>query len=69
LSPMERDVLAQIMAGSANAEVAEALGISKATVANYRCNLTKKIGAKNSADLVRILLSKSQRRPPGMTTQ
>jgi hypothetical protein len=37
--------------------------------ANYRCNLTKKLGAKNSADLVRILLSKSQRRPPGMTTQ
>jgi FixJ family two-component response regulator len=75
LSPMERDVLAQIMGGAANAEVAEALGITKATVANYRCNLTKKLGAKNSADLVRILLSKSQpsfaarRRPPGMTTQ
>ena len=64
LSPMERDVLAQIMAGAANAEVAEALGISKATVANYRCNLTKKLGAKNSADLVRILLSKS---PPSIT--
>jgi two-component system response regulator FixJ len=69
LSPMERDVLAQIIGGAANAEVAEALGISKATVANYRCNLTKKLGAKNSADLVRILLSKSQRRPPSMTTQ
>jgi len=74
LSPMERDVLAQIMAGAANAEAAEALGISKATVANYRCNLTKKLGAKNSADLVRILLSKSQpsvgtRRSAGMTTQ
>jgi two-component system response regulator FixJ len=69
LSPTERDVLAQIIGGAANAEVAEALGISKATVANYRCNLTKKLGAKNSADLVRILLSKSPRRPPGMTTQ
>jgi FixJ family two-component response regulator len=69
LSPIERGVLAQIMAGAANEEVAEALGISKATAANYRCNLIKKLGAKNSADLVRILLSKSPRRPPGMTTQ
>jgi hypothetical protein len=36
--------------------------------------LTKKLGAKNSADLVRILLSKSQpsvgtRRSAGVTTQ
>jgi FixJ family two-component response regulator len=69
LSPMERDVLAQIIGGAANAEVAEALGISKATVANYRCNLTKKLGAKNSADLVRILLSRSPRRSPAMTKQ
>jgi two-component system response regulator FixJ len=73
LSPMERDVLAQIMGGAANAEVAEALGISKATVANYRCNLTKKLGAKNSADLVRILFSKSRSSPstryPATTTQ
>jgi two-component system response regulator FixJ len=58
LSRMERDVLTQIVAGAANAEVAEALGISKRSVANHRWRITKKLGAKNSADLVRIMLSK-----------
>jgi two-component system, LuxR family, response regulator FixJ len=66
LSHMERDVLTHIVAGAANAEVAEALGISKQSVANHRWRITKKLGAKNSADLVRIVLSKIDRRnrPP-----
>jgi two-component system, LuxR family, response regulator FixJ len=60
LSRMERDVLAHIVAGAANSEVAETLGISKQSVANHRWRITKKLGAKNSADLVRIVLSKAQ---------
>jgi two-component system response regulator FixJ len=60
LSRMERDVLAHIVAGAANSEVAEALGISKQSVANHRWRITKKLGAKNSADLVRIVMSKTQ---------
>jgi FixJ family two-component response regulator len=60
MSHMERDVLAYIVAGAANAEVAEALGISKQSVANHRWRITKKLGAKNSADLVRIMLSNLQ---------
>jgi FixJ family two-component response regulator len=60
LSRMERDVLAHIVAGADNPEIAEALGISKQSVANHRWRITKKLGAKNSADLVRIVLSKSQ---------
>ena len=60
LSRMERDVLAHIIAGAANSEVAGALGISKQSVANHRWRITKKLGAKNSADLVRLVLSKSQ---------
>ena len=58
LSPAERAVLTHIVAGAANAEIAEALGISKQSVANHRWRITKEIGAKNSADLVRIVLSK-----------
>ena len=63
LSRMERDVLAHVVAGAANSEVAETLGISKQSVANHRWRITKKLGAKNSADLVRIVLSKSQQQP------
>src|SRR6202521_1746939 len=58
LSRMERDVLAQIVAGATNAEAAKTLGISKQGVANHRWRVTKKLGAKNSADLVRRVLSK-----------
>jgi two-component system response regulator FixJ len=59
LSRMERDVLAHVVAGAANSEVAAALNISKQSVANHRWRITKKLGAKNSADLVRMVLSKS----------
>jgi two-component system, LuxR family, response regulator FixJ len=62
LSHMERSVLTQIVTGAGNAEVAKTLGISKQSVANHRWRITKKLGAKNSADLVRLVLSKSQ--PP-----
>jgi two-component system, LuxR family, response regulator FixJ len=60
LSHMERDVLAHMVAGADNAEIAEALSISRPSVASHRWRITKKLGAKNSADLVRIVLSKSQ---------
>ena|ERR1700722_2911899 len=60
LSRMERDVLTHIVAGASNAEVAETLGISKHSVASHRWRITKKVGAKNSADLVRIVLSESR---------
>jgi two-component system, LuxR family, response regulator FixJ len=63
LSRMERDVLAQIVAGAANSEVAAALGISKQSVANHRWRITRKLGAKNSADLVRIVLARSRAVP------
>jgi two-component system, LuxR family, response regulator FixJ len=62
LTRMERDVLAQIVGGATNAEVAESLGISKQGVANHRWRITRKLGAKNSADLVRRMLAKM--RPP-----
>jgi two-component system, LuxR family, response regulator FixJ len=62
LSPMEREVLSQIVTGAANSEVAATLGISKQSVANHRWRITRKLGAKNSADLVRIVLSRARPR-------
>jgi DNA-binding CsgD family transcriptional regulator len=53
-------VLAHIVAGAANSEVAATLGISKQSAATHRWRITRKLGAKNSADLVRIVLSKSR---------
>jgi two-component system response regulator FixJ len=60
LSLMERDVLTRIVAGAANSEIAVTLGISKQSAATHRWRITRKLGAKNSADLVRIVLSKSR---------
>jgi FixJ family two-component response regulator len=60
LSRMERDVLSHIVAGAANSEVADTLGITKQSVANHRWRITKKLGAKNSADLVRIVMSQAK---------
>jgi DNA-binding CsgD family transcriptional regulator len=57
---MEQEVLAFIVAGAPNAEVAEALDITRQSVANHRWRITKKLGARSSTDLVRIVLSKSQ---------
>jgi two-component system response regulator FixJ len=54
---MERDVLEYILAGNDNIEVSKLLGISKQSVATHRWRITKKFGARNSADLVRIVLS------------
>jgi len=60
MSRMERDVLTHIIAGSDNIEVSKVLGISKQSVATHRWRITKKFGARNSADLVRIVMSNMQ---------
>ena len=63
LSHMERNVLTHIIAGSDNMEVGRVLGISKQSVATHRWRITKKFGARNSADLVRIVMSNLQSYP------
>jgi DNA-binding CsgD family transcriptional regulator len=57
LTPREREVLAQIAAGASNKEVGRRLGISPRTVEVHRARIMEKIGARNAADLVRIVLS------------
>jgi len=57
LTPREREVLTQIAEGASNKEVGRRLGISPRTVEVHRARLMEKIGARNAADLVRIVLS------------
>jgi two-component system, LuxR family, response regulator FixJ len=57
LTPREREVLSQIAAGASNKEAGRLLGISPRTIEVHRARIMEKLGAKNAADLVRIVLS------------
>jgi FixJ family two-component response regulator len=56
LTPREREVLAQIAAGASNKEAGRNLSISPRTVEVHRARIMEKLGARNAADLVRIVL-------------
>jgi two-component system, LuxR family, response regulator FixJ len=56
LTPRERVALAQIVRGASSKEAARRLGISPRTVEFHRANVMQKLGAKNTADLVRRVL-------------
>src|ERR1041385_3024045 len=60
LTSRERDVLSQIAAGSSNKQAGRELGISPRTIEVHRARIMEKLGAKNAADLVRIVLSESR---------
>lgn len=57
LTRREREVLAQIAAAASNKETAKNLGISPRTVEIHRRRIMKKLGARNSVDLMRIVMS------------
>ena len=57
LTPREREVLSQIASGASNKEAGRLLGISPRTIEVHRARVMEKLGAKNAADLVRIVLS------------
>lgn len=57
LTPRESLILAEIVRGRSSKEVARELQISPRTVEFHRANLLKKFGAKNTAELVRLVLS------------
>jgi FixJ family two-component response regulator len=61
LTPREREVLHQIAAGASNKEAGRSLGISPRTIEVHRARIMEKLGAKNAADLVRIVLTSEAR--------
>jgi FixJ family two-component response regulator len=59
LTRREREVLEQFAAGASNKEAGRQLGISPRTIEDHRANIMKKLGARNAADLIRIVLTAS----------
>jgi FixJ family two-component response regulator len=57
LTPREREVLEQFVSGASNKEAGRRLGISPRTVEDHRANIMKKLGARNAADLIRIVMT------------
>lgn|SRR5262249_4150505 len=57
LTRREGEVLARLLTGASNKEVARQLGISPRTIEIHRAHIMGKLGAKNAADLVRIVMS------------
>ena len=56
LTRRELEVLKQITDGASNKEAGRTLGISPRTVEVHRARIMEKLGARNAADLVRIVL-------------
>jgi two-component system, LuxR family, response regulator FixJ len=56
LTARERDVLSQIAKGASNKEAGRRLGISPRTIEVHRARIMDKLGARNAADLMRIVL-------------
>lgn len=61
LTPRERQVLAQVVAGASNKEAGRTLGISPRTIEVHRARIMEKLAAKNAADLVRIVVGSGPR--------
>jgi FixJ family two-component response regulator len=60
LTRREREVLEQFTNGASNKEAGRHLGISPRTIEDHRANIMKKLGARNAADLVRIVMTASR---------
>ncbi|MBN9580721.1 MAG: response regulator transcription factor [Afipia sp.] len=65
LTCRERDVLLQVAHGASNKEAGRRLGISPRTVEVHRASIMDKLGARNAADLIRIVLSEGLPRQTG----
>jgi len=59
LTRRELEVLKEITDGASNKEAGRTLGISPRTVEVHRARIMDKLGARNAADLVRIVLGHS----------
>lgn len=59
LTTREREVLEQIVSGHSNKEVGALLSISPRTVEVHRARVMEKLGARNVADLVRMVVERT----------
>ena len=57
LTERERAVLAHVVKGASSKEIARDFGISPRTIDFHRANIMSKLGARNTADLIRMVLS------------
>ena len=57
LTAREREVLQLITNGQSNKEAGRDLGISPRTIEVHRARIMEKLGARNTADLMRIVLT------------
>jgi len=64
LTARERDVLERIARGASNKEAGRELAISPRTVEVHRARIMEKLGAKNAADLMRIVLIRDRGHRP-----
>ena len=64
LTPREREVLAMVVAGRLNKQIAADLGISEITVKAHRGKVMRKMKARSLADLVKMATALSAA-PPG----
>ncbi|MEO6396605.1 MAG: LuxR C-terminal-related transcriptional regulator [Devosia sp.] len=56
LTPRELEVLRRVVAGETNKEAAQGLGISPRTVEVHRAAAMHKLGARNTAEMIRLTL-------------
>jgi len=56
LTKREKEILSLVIDGISNSVIAERLEISVRTVENHRANILRKVGVKNTAELVRYTL-------------
>lgn len=59
LSSREAHVLAQVAKGLSSKEIATVLGISWRTVDHHRASILQKLGARNTAELMIVLMNKA----------
>ena len=63
LTPREREVLSHVLQGCSNKQGALRMQIVPRTFECHRAQVMRKLGAKNGADLVRMVLSENAVRP------
>jgi FixJ family two-component response regulator len=59
LTRREREVLELFSSGLSNKDAGRHLGISPRTIEDHRANIMKKLGARNSTDLIRLVMEAS----------